>query len=188
MMNGSKESKFMKVALLFSIFCLMCGTAIGAPSFDPEKRLSELNIKLYSSAASSESHVKAVRTGNIIYLSGHGPQKADGTRVVGKVGRDLDIPHAQEAAKLAAINLLSTLKAEIGELKKVRRIIKVFGMVNTTDDFKDQPKVINGASDFLVAVFGEERGKHARSAVGVASLRGGAPVEIEMVVEVDPKR
>jgi enamine deaminase RidA (YjgF/YER057c/UK114 family) len=178
----------MKFALLFSIICLMCDPAIGAPSFDPEKRLSELNIELYSPAAPSANYVRAVRTGNIIYLSGHGPQRENKTLVIGKVGRDLDIPHAQEAAKLAAINLLSTLKAEIGDLKKVRRIVKVYGMVNATDDFKDQPKVINGASDFLVTVFGEERGKHARSAVGMASLPGGMPVEVEMVVEVDPKR
>ena len=152
--------------------------------FDPESRLKELGYSLHPPGPPLANYVGAVRTGHYIYLAGHPPQKPDGSLYTGKLGRDLTVEQGQQAARLSAINLLSTLKAEIGDLRKVRKIIKVFGMVNSSDAFTDDPKVIDGASDLLVSIFGKERGKHARSAVGMASLPFGIAVEIEMIVEV----
>ncbi|MCE5250292.1 RidA family protein [bacterium] len=153
---------------------------------DVEKRLAELGIQLKTPAPPVANFVNTVRTGNLVFLAGHGPQRPDGTWITGKVGRDMDLATANDAARLTAINLLSSLKAEIGDLNKVKRIVKVLGMVNSDESFTDQPKVINGCSDLLVAVFGD-RGKHARAAVGMASLPFGIPVEIEMIVEVEDK-
>ncbi len=154
------------------------------PDSDVEQRLKEMGIQLDTPAPPVANFVHAVRSGNLVFLAGHGPLKQDGTWVTGKVGRDMDILEAQEAARLTAINLLSSLKAEIGNLNKVKRIVKILGMVNSDESFTDQPKVMNGCSDFLVSVFGD-RGRHARSAVGMASLPFGIPVEIEMIVEVE---
>ncbi len=151
---------------------------------DVEKKLKELGIILPAPQAPIANYVKAVRVGNLVFLSGHGPSNADGTYITGKVGKDLTIPQGYEAAKLTGLNLLTSLKAEIGDLNKVNRIVKVLGMVNCTESFTDQPKVINGFSDFMVAVFGE-KGKHARSAVGMYALPLNMAVEIEMVVEVE---
>jgi enamine deaminase RidA (YjgF/YER057c/UK114 family) len=128
--------------------------------------------------------VKAVRTGNLLFVAGHGPTKADGSNTIGKVGKDLTTEQGYEAARQTAISLLSTLKAELGDLNKVKRIVKVLGMVNCTETFTDQPKVINGFSDTMVAVFGE-KGKHARSAVGMYALPLGMAVEVEIIVEVE---
>jgi enamine deaminase RidA (YjgF/YER057c/UK114 family) len=125
-----------------------------------------------------------VSTGNLVFLSGHGPQKADGTNITGKVGADLSIEQGKEAARVTAIGLLSSLKAEIGDLNKVKRILKVLGMVNAAPDFTQHPQVINGCSDLMVALLGEKIGKHARAAVGMGSLPSNIAVEIEMVVEV----
>jgi enamine deaminase RidA (YjgF/YER057c/UK114 family) len=122
--------------------------------------------------------------GNLLFLSGKGPNKPDGSYVTGKVGKDLTIEEGYEAAKLAAISHLAVLKAELGSLNKVKRIVKVLGMVNCTEDFKDQPKVINGYSDFMVEIFGE-KGKHARSAVGMNSLPMNIAVEVEVIVEIE---
>jgi len=152
---------------------------------DVEKRLEELNIKLPTPAAPVANYVTAVRTGNLIFLAGHGPKKEDGSWVTGKVGKDLDLEQGKEAARLTALALLATLKAELGDLNKVKRVVKVFGMVNCTDDFYDHPKVINGCSDLIVKVFGEEKGKHARAAVGMNSLPMNTTVEIDMIVEVE---
>ena len=151
---------------------------------DAEKRLKELGIQLRTPAPPVANFVHAVRTGNLVFLAGHGPQKPDGSWVKGKVGRDMSLEEAREAARLTAINLLSSLKAEIGDLNKVKRVIKVLGMVNSDESFTDQPQVMNGCSDLLVSVFGD-RGRHARSAVGMASLPFGIPVVIEMIVEVE---
>ena len=129
------------------------------------------------------NYVKAVRVGNLVYLSGHGPDKPDGSLVTGKVGSDLTLEQAKDAARLTAISLLSTLKAEIGNLNKVKRIVKVLGMVNAVPAFEQHPQVINGCSDLMVEVFGEN-GKHARSAVGMGSLPKNIAVEIEMIVEL----
>lgn len=150
----------------------------------PEAKLKELNIELFKPAAPMANYVRAVRTGNLIFLAGHGPTRADGTNIQGKVGKDLTIEQGYDAARQTGIALLSTLKSEVGDLSKVKRIVKVLGMVNCTEDFKDQPKVINGFSDLMVAVFGE-KGKHARSAVGMYALPSNISVEIEMIVEVE---
>jgi enamine deaminase RidA (YjgF/YER057c/UK114 family) len=169
------------IILFLSAFPLACLAQPGAAG--PEARIRELGIHLIKPSAPVANYVKAVRVGNLIYLSGHGPDKAEGGLVTGKVGKDLSLEQAQDAAKLVGISLLSTLKAELGDLNKVKRIVKLLGMVNAIPEFDQQPKVINGCSDLLVAVFGES-GKHARSAVGVASLPSNIPVEIEMIVEI----
>lgn len=148
-----------------------------------EQKLQEMGVTLYELAEPSANFVRAVRTGNLIFLAGHGPQKPDGTSVTGTLGKDLSIEEGQEAARYVAITLLSALKGEIGDLDQVQRIVKVHGMVNSTPEFVDQPKVMNGFSDFMVEVFGE-KGKHARAAVGMVSLPANIAVEIEMVVEV----
>ncbi|MEN9634372.1 MAG: hypothetical protein RL077_2776 [Verrucomicrobiota bacterium] len=150
----------------------------------PEAKITALGLALPATSAPIANYVPAVRTGNLIFLSGHIPRDADNKVIAGKVGRDATEKDAQAAARTTALALLATLKREIGDLSKVKRIIRVGGFVNAVDDFKAQPAVINGCSDFLVAVFGD-RGKHARAALGVASLPLGAIVEIEMIVEVD---
>ena len=170
------------LTFIFSSF-LFLGTLVA--QMKPEDKLAELKIALHQPPKPVANYVNAVRTGNLIFLAGHGPQKPDGTNITGKVGKDLTIEQAYEAARLTAINLLSSLKAEIGDLSKVKRIVKVFGMVNCNPDFVDQPKVINGCSDLLVAIFGESKGKHARAAVGMIALPSNIAVEIEMVVEVE---
>ncbi len=151
---------------------------------DVEARLQELGIELPNPPAPVANYVRSVRTGNLVFLAGHGPLKPEGGYVTGKVGQDLTLEEGYEAARLTAIALLASLKAEIGDLNKVTRIVKVTGMVNTTADFTEHPQVINGFSDLMVEVLGEERGKHARAAVGMASLPINIAVEIEMVVEV----
>ena len=150
----------------------------------PEKRLAALGIELPTPPPPVANYVRAVTTGNLVFLAGHGPLKADGTYVTGRLGKDLKLEEGYEAARLTAIALLASLKAEIGELSRVKRVVKVHGMVNSDPAFTDQPKVINGCSDLLVSIFGD-RGKHARAAVGMASLPIGIAVEIEMVVEVE---
>jgi len=155
------------------------------PDYDPEARLRELGIELKTPASPVANYVNAVRTGNLLFLAGKGPMQADGTYLTGKVGADLTQEQGYEAARLTAISQLAVLKAELGDLRKVRRIVKVLGMVNATPDFANQPEVINGFSDLMVAVFGE-RGKHARSAVGMGSLPRGIAVEVEVIVEVEP--
>jgi enamine deaminase RidA (YjgF/YER057c/UK114 family) len=151
--------------------------------YDPEARLKELNITLPSPPQPVANYVNGVRTGNLIFLAGKGPKRADGTEITGKLGIDVTIEEGYEGARLTAINQMAVLKAMLGDLKKVKRIVKVLGMVNSDPSFIDQPKVINGFSDLMVDVFGE-RGKHARAAVGLASLPRGQAVEIELVVEV----
>lgn len=149
-----------------------------------EEKLKALGIELIEPTRPGANFVKAVRTGNLVFLSGHGPSLADGTSIRGKVGRDLTVEQGYEAARVAGISLLSSLKAEIGDLNRVKRIVKVLGMVNCHSDFTDQSKVMNGFSDLMVSVFGE-RGKHARSSVGMNALPGNIAVEIEMIVEVE---
>lgn len=178
--------------ILLLLLILACGIVIAKAqiasaqdsAFDPEKRLKELGIKLHTPPAPVANYVVAVRTGNLVFLAGHGPRKPEGGYVVGRVGRDLDIEQAYEAARLTAIDLLSSLKAEIGNLNKVKRIVKVMGMVNAVESFTDHPKVINGCSDLLVSVFGD-RGKHARDAIGMGSSPFNITVEIDIIVEVE---
>jgi enamine deaminase RidA (YjgF/YER057c/UK114 family) len=148
-----------------------------------EARLKEMGIKLPSAVTPVANYVPAVRTGSLVFLSGHGPFKEDGSLITGKVGSELTEEQGYEAARRVAVGLMGSLKAEIGDLEKVKRVVKLLGLVNCTSDFTDQPKVINGASDLLVEVFGA-RGKHARSAVGTNALPMNIAVEIEMIVEV----
>ncbi len=152
-------------------------------SYDPEAKLQELGLVLSSPSAPVANYVNAVRSGNLIFMAGKGPRMENGENITGKLGADLTIEQGYEAARLTGVNQLSVLKAELGNLNKVKRIVKVKGMVNSTPDFKDHPKVVNGYSDLMVEVFGE-RGKHARAAVGMGSLPSNIAVEIEMIVEV----
>lgn len=151
--------------------------------YDPEAKLQELGITLPSPPQPVANYVNGVQAGNLIFLAGKGPKYADGTEITGKVGKDVTIEKAYEGARLAAINQLAVLKSMLGNLNRVKRIVKVLGMVNCEATFIDQPKVINGFSDLMVEVFGE-KGKHARAAVGMASLPRGQCVEIELVVEI----
>jgi enamine deaminase RidA (YjgF/YER057c/UK114 family) len=150
-----------------------------------EKRLKELGIDLGSVSAPLANYVNAVRTGNLLFLAGKGPRPdKDGQRPKGKVGREYTIEQAYQHARSVGLDLLAAMRAELGSLDRVVRVVKVLGMVNAVPEFEDQPKVINGCSDLFVQVFGE-RGKHARSAVGMGSLPMGIPVEIECIVEVE---
>ncbi|MDW3647605.1 MAG: RidA family protein [Bacteroidia bacterium] len=152
--------------------------------YDPEAKLKELGIELSTPGAPVANYVNAVQTGNLLFLAGKGPNKPEGGYVTGKVGQDITVEEGYEAARLTAISQLSVLKVELGNLNRVKRIVKVLGMVNCGPDFGNQPEVINGFSDLMVEVFGE-RGKHARAAVGMNSLPRNTSVEIEMIVEVE---
>jgi enamine deaminase RidA (YjgF/YER057c/UK114 family) len=170
---------FLVLAFLFT--CPQFSNAQAAK--DPETRIKELGIQLKPPPPPTANFVGAVRVGNIVYLSGQGPLKDDGTWTVGKVGSVFNLEQAQAAARLTGIRLLEALKAEIGNLNKVKRIVKVLGMVNAIPTFDQHSQVINGFSDLMVEVFGEN-GRHARSAVGLGSLPHNIPVEIEMIVEL----
>lgn len=172
----------MKKIALFFIAALLFSDVLNAQ--DAETKLKESGIVLTTPASPVANYVNAVRVGNMLYLAGKGPQKADNSYITGKLGKELTIEQGYEAARLTAINHLAVLRAELGSLNKVKRIVKVLGMVNCTEDFKDQPRVINGYSDLMVEIF-NERGKHARSAVGMASLPFNMAVEIEVIVEVE---
>jgi len=148
-----------------------------------EARLKEKNIILPTPAVPVANFVEAVRTGNLLFLSGHLPGPSWVGR--GKVGKDLTLEQGYQAAREAGLSLLATIRAALGSLDKVKRVVKMLGMVNVAPGFTDTPKVINGCSDLFVEVFGEAIGKHARSAVGMAELPFGTPVEIEMVLEVE---
>jgi enamine deaminase RidA (YjgF/YER057c/UK114 family) len=165
------------------LFLLVCYSTSQLFAQTPEQKLKEKGIVLPSPSKPVANYVNAVRTGNLIFLAGKGPKKTDGTDITGKVGKDLTVEEGYEAAKWVAINQLAALKAEIGDLNKVKRIVKVLGMVNCESSFTDHPKVINGFSDFMVEIFGA-KGKHARSAVGMGSLPNNIAVEVEMIVEV----
>jgi enamine deaminase RidA (YjgF/YER057c/UK114 family) len=151
-----------------------------AQADDPDARLRAQGLTLPDAAAPVANYVRAVRSGNLVFLAGHGEC---GPALRGKVGAGVSVEEAYASARRVGLCLLSSLKAEIGDLKKVKRIVKVLGMVNSAADFTDQPKVVNGCSDLLVSIFGD-RGRHARSAVGMASLPQGIAVEIEMIVEL----
>ncbi len=151
--------------------------------YDVEQRITELGLELSEPSKPVANYVNAVRTGNLVFMAGKGPSKPEGGYIQGKVGIDLTVDEGYEAARLAAITQIAALKAEIGDLNKVVRVVKVLGMVNCASDFGNQPEVVNGFSDLIVEVFGE-RGKHARAAVGMGSLPRNIAVEVEMIVEV----
>ena len=170
-----------KIFLLFISSVILSASLIAQ---DAETKLKEMGIVLIPPSSPVANYVNAVRTGNLLYLAGKGPLKADNTYVTGKVGKDLTIEQGYEASRITAINHLAVLKNELGSLNKIKRIVKVLGMVNCTEDFKDQPKVINGYSDLMVEIF-DDRGKHARSAVGMYALPFNMAVEVEVIVEIE---
>jgi enamine deaminase RidA (YjgF/YER057c/UK114 family) len=149
-----------------------------------EQRLKELGIELVPATGPMANYVNAVRTSNLLYLAGKGPGLPGEPMPSGKVGRDFTIEQGYAHARQTGLNLIAVMKAELGDLDRVKRIVKVLGMVNAMPEFGHQPEVINGCSDLFVEVFGD-RGRHARSAVGMGSLPRGIPVEIEVIVEVE---
>jgi enamine deaminase RidA (YjgF/YER057c/UK114 family) len=170
--------------ILFTAIVFFISTIIHAQTTDPEKELVTKKILLPAAGKPSANFVKHVQTGNLLFLSGHGfcgpnPSAVD----TGKLGGTLTVDQGYQAARNVGLCMLATLKDAVGDLNKVKRIIRVYGMVNCTDDFKDQPKVMNGFSDLMVEVFGEN-GKHVRAAVGMNALPNGISVEVEMLVEL----
>jgi enamine deaminase RidA (YjgF/YER057c/UK114 family) len=149
-----------------------------------DARLKELGIELPPAPKPVANYVPAVQVGNLLFMSGVGPRHADGSMIVGRLGAGMSTEKGYEAARLVGMNMLANVRATLGSLDRVERIVKVLGMVNCTPEFGDQPKVINGFSDLLVDVFGEARGRAARSAVGMGGLPGGIAVEVEMIVQV----
>ncbi|HEV8437067.1 MAG TPA: RidA family protein [Methylomirabilota bacterium] len=149
-----------------------------------EAKIKQLGITLPTPGRPMGNYVPGVLVGNLLFLSGHGPVRDGNVMARGKAGRDLSTEEAYRVARDVAINLLGSARSVLGSLDRVKRVVKVLGMVNSAEDFGEQPKVINGFSDFMVEVFGEN-GRHARSAVGMAALPAGIPVEIEMILEVD---
>ena len=149
-----------------------------------EQKLEEMGITLPEPQMPVANYVSVVRTGNLLFLAGAGPApRPDGSKLKGKLGRDLGVEEGYEAARSVGIVQIARLKQELGDLDRVKRVVKLLTMVNSTPDFADQPAVANGCSDLLVEVFGD-RGRHARSAVGMSNLPFNIPVEIEMIVEV----
>lgn len=149
-----------------------------------EEKLAELGLKLPDTYTPVATYVPAKRVGDLLFLSGQGPRLADGSHHVGKVGAEVSVEEANGHARLVGLGLLAAIKAAAGDLDKVE-VIKLLGMVNAAPDFTEHPQVINGCSDLLVTVLGE-RGRHARSAVGMGSLPNGMTVEIEAIVRILP--
>ncbi len=154
-----------------------------APQSQVERKLAEMGLELPPPSPPIANYVGAVVAGDLVFVSGHAPTRHGQPAYRGKVGRDFTTAQGYEAARLVMLNCLASLKAAIGDLDRVQRVVKLLGMVNGVPEFAEQPQVINGASDLLVALFGE-RGRHARSAVGMGSLPGNIPVEIEMIVQI----
>ena len=151
-----------------------------------EATLKAKNITLPTPSTPMANYVSAVRTGNLLFLAGHGPVRTEGKPSArGKLGKDLSTEQGYQVAREVGLSLLASTRASLGSLDKVKRVVKVLGMVNSAEGFQEQPKVINGFSDLMVEIFGEAIGKHARSAVGMAELPMGIPVEIEMILEVE---
>jgi enamine deaminase RidA (YjgF/YER057c/UK114 family) len=150
----------------------------------PEKRAQELHLVFPPAAKPMGVYKPAVLVGNMLYLSGHGPLNADGSLITGRVGTDLTLEQGKQAARQVGLAILSTVRNTLGSLDKVKRVVKTLGMVNSSPDFKDHPKVINGFSELLADVFGADNGVGARSAVGVAALPGNIAVEVECILEV----
>ena len=155
-----------------------------ANSSGAEERVRQLGIELRKFSKPAAPFEPAVRTGDILYLSGHGPRKAEGGFMKGRVGETLSIEQGREAARLTGLDMLSTIRGTLGSLDKVVQLLKVTGMVNSTNDFTQHPAVINGFSELMIEVFGEKAGKGARSAVGMSGLPFGIPVEIEAIFQV----
>lgn len=150
----------------------------------PEERLKELGITLPTPPKPVAKYKPTVLVGNLLYVSGHGPAKGDPALMAGKLGDKLTLEQGKESAKLVAINILATVKNALGSLDRVKRLVKTLGMVNATADYRDHPQVINGFSEFMAQVFGDDAGVGSRSAVGMGSLPGDIPVEVECLFEV----
>jgi enamine deaminase RidA (YjgF/YER057c/UK114 family) len=192
-----KTSKILKAYLITSSVCMVlflssCRDAeldhsnIGhqiLETKDFDSILNTLQIELKSPGTPIANYVHVAQSGNLLFLAGKGPTKSDGELIKGKVGIELSIEEGYEASRWVAINQLAVLKDHLGDLNRVKRVVKVLGMVNCSDDFTNHPEVINGFSDLMVEVFGE-KGKHARSAVGMNSLPRDIAVEIEVIVEI----
>ena len=158
------------------------GIAASEAMLGPEQRVAQLGLRLPSVVPPVGNYVRAARTGNLLFVSGHLPDSAGAPDHAGKLGRDLTTAEGYQAARQATISLLGTIRQALGSLDRVTQVIKVFGMVNSTEDFTEQPQVINGASDLLQEVFGPAA-VHARSAVGMAQLPRNNCVEVEAVIE-----
>lgn len=151
----------------------------------PESRLAALDVALPNAPAPMGVYKPALVDGRYLWLSGHGPVQSDGTLIKGRVGVDLDADAAQRAARQVGLTMLATIKATVGSLDRVHRVVKVLGMVNSTGDFERHPYVINGCSELFAAVWGPELGVGVRSAVGMGSLPGNIPVEVEALFELE---
>ena len=175
-----RQRDVMLSALL--MMATLASDALGQGSMRAEERLKERKITLPAAPAPVANYVRAVRVGNLLFVSG---TTSRDLKPFGKVGKDLTVDQGYQAARHAGLLLLANVRAELGSLDRVKRVVKVLGMVNSVDGFGEQPAVINGFSDLMVEVFGEAIGKHARSAVGMAALPGNAPVEVEAILEVE---
>jgi enamine deaminase RidA (YjgF/YER057c/UK114 family) len=149
-----------------------------------EARLGELGIELPPVPPAVGNYVGAVAVGDILFVAGHGPFKDGRPQFIGKLGREFGIEEGQQAARLVTLNMLATIRETVGSLDRIKRVVKLLCLVNSMPEFGDQPKVANGASDLLVELYGEERGKHARSAIGMGALPFGIAVEIEGIFEL----
>jgi enamine deaminase RidA (YjgF/YER057c/UK114 family) len=177
---SSPLNKF--IGAILTLMALSTSVLAQSPT-SAEARLKEKNIRLPPESSPIANYVNAVQVGKLLFLSGNtsGPQWTP----KGKVGKDVTVEQGYDAARQAGLIMLAKVRATLGSLDRVKRVVKVLGMVNSADGFGDQPKVINGFSDLMVEVFGDTIGKHARSAVGMAALPGNAPVEVEMILEVE---
>jgi enamine deaminase RidA (YjgF/YER057c/UK114 family) len=152
-----------------------------------EQRLKELGLELPPAPKPVGTYVPGVATGNLLFMSGCGPRRGDGSAIVGKLGAGLTTQEGYDAARVVALNMLANIRTVLGSLDRVERVVKTLGMVNCDPAFGEMPKVINGFSDLFVQLYGEERGKGARSAVGMCALPGQIAVEVEMVLEIQPR-
>jgi enamine deaminase RidA (YjgF/YER057c/UK114 family) len=184
-MAGEWKTPWLPQILAVALMMLGAPTAAGQGQASPEARLKALGIQLPTAPTPIASYVPAVRTGNLVYLAGQGPVANGKPTVTGKFGSDLTEEEGYKAARATILTSLAVLRAEIGSLDRVRRVVKLVGWVNSAPGFTRQPWVINGASDLLVEIFGDA-GKHARSSVGANELPLNIPVEIEIIVEVAP--
>jgi len=186
--------RHLSILILISLLLVHCSDEVSerensgerndvAEYVDAEQRVRDLGITLRPMGTPSNNFVTAVQVRDMLYLSGRGPVMENGEFMTGKVGVDLTVEEGYEAARLTGIDLLAAIKSEVGDLNRVKRIVKVLGVVNSSLDFEQHPQVINGFSDLMVEVFGEN-GRHARSALGMGSLPFGIPVEIEMIVQL----
>jgi len=187
-MTHLQRRSFLGRTLTFLSGAWMTGAVtrpVQAQAASPTARLKALGITLPAPPAAIGIYVPAVRVGSLLFVSGHGPANLpDGTRLLGKVGRELTLEQGKDSARRVGLNVLTSVQTTLGSLDRVVRVVKVLGMVNVAPDFTEMPQVINGFSELMVEVFGKERGTGARSAVGMASLPQNIPVEVEAVFEV----